>query len=348
MHNFRRCIINTAIFLVLVLVLCLFVPVFYFEGGIAANAGKNFDVKERQSYAGSVDTIFSGASHGLCGFRPSVYDEAMDTSSYNLSGSLLTMQGRYTLIQQELSRNPVETVILEVSYNALSRTDTTHFEGDYYMIGRIDRLSDRLKWIGSSFSYDEYFDLYATALKDGRPYLIHRMKGLLVGAGEQEDWNPDRGFLPSDPKDLTLSQEAYRQEYHTVPMSTEINQENLEYLNRILALCQQKGARVILVTLPLSQLALNRYDNLETVRLQYAQLAQENGCLFWDFNLYKERTALLSDTDCFRDINHMSTKGAGAFTRLLADTLSAYDGGQDVSGWFYGSYDELPRVGADG
>lgn len=68
----------------------------------------------------------------------------------------------------------------------------------------------------------------------------------------------------------------------------------------------------------------------------------EQNVEFYDFNLLRERFALLSDEDCYStDPMHMSEKGARMFTEAFVRIIQAAADGQDVSSSFYQSYSEM-------
>jgi hypothetical protein len=68
-------------------------------------------------------------------------------------------------------------------------------------------------------------------------------------------------------------------------------------------------------------------------------LAERLGVLFLDFNLSRFR-ASMSDAD-FADVKHMNDTGAKRFTPYLANVLQKALAGEDVSPYFYASYDEM-------
>ena len=81
-------------------------------------------------------TFCSGASYAMRGFRPDILDQELGVNSYNLSCSRQTMQGRHELLNLELNRNPAKTVVLELSYDSMTRNrDEEGPEGDMYMLG---------------------------------------------------------------------------------------------------------------------------------------------------------------------------------------------------------------------
>ncbi len=105
------------------------------------------DNQERAELAGSIDTLFCGASQLECGLSPSVVDQALGTTSYNLSANLLMMYGRDYIIRYECERNPVKTVVVDISCDSLSRNiDEGVGLGDLSVMCRMGSMGERIAY----------------------------------------------------------------------------------------------------------------------------------------------------------------------------------------------------------
>ena len=129
--------------------------------------------------------------------------------------------------------------------------------------------------------------------------------------------------------------------YHTRSFEETVYEPNVEYLNKIIALCKEKNVQLILVTTPLSKVTVCRYDNLDTFKEWYENVANENGLQYYDFNLIRDKEEKLPDSSAFSDKFHLGNKGAGTFTKMFTDVLNKEAAGEDTSALFYGSYSEL-------
>ena len=72
-----------------------------------------------------------------------------------------------------------------------------------------------------------------------------------------------------------------------------------------------------------------------------ADLAEKYGVPLFDFNLLRSRYELFSDETSFSDDSHLSREGAEVFAAVMADILSRYRAGEDVSPLFNSSYQEV-------
>lgn len=335
MRSFKRAVKSTIAFLLVLAALsaAIIEPVYiarpnYFQ-----------DADVRRELSGSLDYIICGASHAIRALDPRILDECMGVNSYNLSGSLLSMQGRYFLLQKELARNPVKTVVLELSCNTMQRDAESSFEGDYYVLARCDTIFERYAYMFSAIPAKKYGLVYYYDLSAGIKYLAHQITG--------DHWTYDKygwkGFYPwqEEPTDLSRTTEELAQIYNTQTVGGEIQEENREYVDKIIALCKAQNVRLILITTPISKQRICEYSDLDVYRAYYAQLAEENGVPFYDFNLLKDRDNDFTDEASFSDDFHMSEDGAAAFSARFAQIMNLVDQGQDVSGLFYRSYGEM-------
>lgn len=297
------------------------------------------DAQNRKELAGEIDFLFCGSSHCLRAFSPEEIDPILGCNSYNLAGSLMTMKGRYTLLRKELSRNDVSTVVVELSYNALARDRKEEGpEGDIYMLARMDNAAESLLYAVSSFRPNEY----DRVLYDTMERSVNSLLCLLRGQ-QPTDVSAQKGWFPAGVNDCSTTVEKYNASFHKAQINESINEENLRYLEKILDLCKTNGVRIIFVVTPISDRYLGQYGNMDTVIGRYAEIARENGCEFYDFNLLKEKDLLLPCETAFYDDAHLSSEGAKAFSQRFAEIISAVDSGQSVDGLFYDSYDEADR-----
>lgn len=334
MRNFRKTIITILCFFVACTIIsfCMIAPYFitkpyYYQ-----------DSQERAELSGTINYIISGASHALGDLNPQIIDEILDVDSYNLSGSLMTMQGRYALLQKELSRNPVDTVVLELSYNSMSRTEG--FEGDYYVLGRWESIPEMCSFFFSAISPKDYGKAYYHALHDG----VESVAYFIMGETFCGDRGSLKGFLPGTTGDLdvSLSIEKQKEEYNTKTIDTEITEYNDYYLNKIIDICKEKDIEVILIATPLSNSMICRTKNLDEIRDNYQRLADKEKLSFIDFSLLKDRDDFLDDHVSYRiDECHLTDEAAEAFSRRYAEVMKELSQGKDITEEFYISYAEM-------
>lgn len=329
MHSFKRILKTVGIFLLMVCVLSVGFGVLYFQGECHLYQ----DAREREALSGSVELVACGASYMFFGFQPEVFDQGHEGVSYNLSGLRLTMEGRYELLRLELERNPIRTVLLEVSSDTLARTRATDgVEGDLQVLGRLTG-KERLRYFFQCFSVSEYPAVYYDAVYRG----IENAAALLKG--NYQKYNPYliRGYFANVQSGIYISP-YFKTYYHTEHLEETVQQEDIDGLKAIAALCREHGAELILVDMPKTEFYNCKYDNHQFFHDWFAAFAAEEGISFYDFNLYKWKWALVSDLDSFGDETHLIDYGARRFSEYLADFLTRRERGEELSQEFYADW----------
>lgn len=258
MNNFKSAIRTCIIFLIVLTILSAAIMSAFF-------AGENYyyqDSRERAELSGTLDFFVCGASHAMRGFRPDILDQELGVNSYNLSCSRQTMQGRYELLNLELNRNPAKTVVLELSYDSMTRNrDEEGPEGDMYMLGKLGGFMPRIKYFFSAIRPKEYGRMYYNYIDNG----VNCIKKIIHGTWTDKNTKLEKGYAAYKRDDDELNQDL-KKIYHTRSFEETVYEPNVEYLNKIIALCKEKNVQLILVTTPLSKVTVCRYDNLDTFR----------------------------------------------------------------------------------
>lgn len=329
MHNFKKIILHTVllIFFVIIILICSTLPYFWGESCYYQ------DYKVRTSLSGKLDTLIIGSSHALRSIKPTVLNEKLNTKAYNLSSPLMSMYGRYVMLEKEINRNPIKTVYLEISYNALTLDrKTLGLEGDLYVLGRFDNVFERINFFTNAFTPDEY----KKVLSD----VIVRSKNSFFTHNTIKQYETF-GYLPVPSNNQLLSDETKEEIKNTNSLDTKIKEESLNYFDKIIKLCKRNNIRVILVVTPVTEKMILEYNNLDDIFSQYIDLAKEYNCEYYDFNLDKNRVKLYSEETSFYDDTHMSDSGAEVFSNRLTEIIKKVDEKKDITNEFYNSYSEV-------
>lgn len=302
--------------------------------------GENFnyqDAKERDQLAGSIKVLVCGASYTMFGIQPEILKNRLGVNCYNVTGALMTMEGRYTLLKKELERNPVNTVVLEVSADTLIRDRAKEGpEGDLPILGRLSGTGERLEYLRRAFTISEYPMVYYDLVSKG---IESAWLGL---TGKYRKANPEmnRGYLAVQKQSLELPTN-YRSIYGLRRLPEEIVPENVQGLERLVALSQEHGARVILVVTPKSKYYNCLYANLDYFDQWYRSFAETHNVSYLNFNLQKDKCSWLPDKDCYYDETHLNDKGAELFSKMLASGIKDIIYNRNMKDKYYTSYSSL-------
>lgn len=337
MSEIKKALTTTAVFLLIIICASEGIFQFFFQSENRLYQ----DFRERDSLAGSIDYVTIGSSIAEYGFVPEILDETLGTSSYNLGYSWMTMQGRLEMLKIELPRNPVKTVVVEISDDTLTKTPTSDIpEGDLYMIGRVHSFPRRICYFLRNISPKYYGWMYYQVLKRG----IGCMR--MVADGEYRLWNrtSERGYTPY-PEGRgnlkPLSDQELAKKFASETHSEDIWSGNETALRQIIEYCRAQGVNVILVSLPLSRQKAAEVSNLQYFRDYLSQIADEYQVPCYDFTLLKTKDTLLPEETAYTDSIHLSNAGARAFSQYFAGLMQRAASGEDISGEFYENYDAM-------
>lgn len=335
MQTFKKILI---VFLVLVIII----------GGVSAliiepmnDEGNYFcDAKLRKSLAGTIDFVYVGDSDGMTGFHPEVFDGKTDRTSYNLSGSMMTMHSRYYLLKKEIARNPIQSVVIQISPEALWRKNTNYGDGDSVTLSRLDTVGERIGYLLRYVSVDDWLNIYSRQMISGFAYWKDRLSN---GKTVRIDYSA-RGWKKSLPVDVRLSPEEAVSIYNTKQFEADFYDVSVKELEDVISLCNDNSIQVIIVSQPFADAWIWEFDDWDGYGGWLNEFCEENNCTYIDFNLLKNRYEVFSDESSFTDTVHMSELGADAFTAVLADVLTDfYEDGHIDDTLFYASYEEMKQ-----
>ena len=292
------------------------------------------DAPIRQEMSGSIDFLVIGASQASRAFVPEVLDLELGVNSYNLAVPLMTMDSRSYMLEKELKRNPVSSTVIEISYNALIRKRSEEGpEGVLRTLGNLDSYGERIKYFFSYVLPKEYGQIFYQSLHYGflswenilnKKIPVYKVDGY------------SKGFRGLKNKDLTIDSEKFQQNFHRSAWDENYEKDNLEYLEKMISDCKEKGSRVIIVVTPISDKELSYRNNNSSFDEFMTLFANENQCEYYNFNLYKNKDILFPETTAFYDGDHLSDSGARTFSSEVCEVLLA----NNPQERFWESYEE--------
>lgn len=338
MRSFKQVLKSLAVvvaFCVTVAVLTEIICAPYFYG----TAFYYQDAKVRDSMAGSLDFIISGASQAQRALSPEVLDSELGCKAYNLSTPTLSMEGKYLFLKKELDRNPVKTVIIELCYDTLARDrDKVGPEGDHYALGRFTNPLERYAYFFKTARIGEYGEIYNELFNRAKTARERVKEGTGDRAIRQYD---DRGFVPLDtvPVEMPKKSEWFKEE-----IVTEFSKENIDFFNKTVQLCKERGIEVYVISTPLADGAIYSYDALDTIHNAYSDLCEKQDVPFYNFSLLHKKSELFPDWYAFCDRNHIGIEKAEDFTRIVANVIERVRAGEDVSSMFYSDFAQYVKA----
>ncbi|MBP9988934.1 MAG: hypothetical protein KBT46_05480, partial [Ruminococcus sp.] len=217
------------------------------------------DSKLRRSLAGTLDCIVLGASQGSCAFVPEVLDSNLGVNSYNLSSALIPIHARKYLLEKELNRSNIKTVIIELSYNTLARNSTAEFgNGDTRVIEKLDSAQERIKYMLKYIKFNDWINVYSHLFMNS----LNGIETFITDGGNNVDYKA-KGFDSRKVSVGSINPKEVIKTYNTEKISTDYYENNVKVLTDIIDTCKTKNIRVIIAVAPLSDVLLWKYKNMD-------------------------------------------------------------------------------------
>lgn len=96
---------------------------------------------------------------------------------------------------------------------------------------------------------------------------------------------------------------------------TELSEDSLQSLDKIVAACKEKGVQIIFYTAPIAE----EYDHIDALK----EYAEKNDCVYLDIFEYADEIGIRGDSD-FQDETHLNTSGAAKLARFLSEYIIAH------------------------
>lgn len=251
----------------------------------------------------SVDVLFFGSSLVYCDVVPAVIYEETGLTGYVMAGPEQTMSLSYYYIREALKTQSPSAVFLELTGAMYERYQDFTVANVSYMpllsenrIGAALHASEPEERFGLLFPLYDYHDQWRNLrwFFSGRP---------------DETLDPLAGYTLME--EASPQAERYARDYTTAP---DVLEENLGWLQKIAALCERRGVRLVLFQVPscayVPEPAMGRIRD-----------AAGNSAEIVDFNERFDTMDIDMETD-FYDFLHFNARGAVKFSRALAAYLA--------------------------
>lgn len=339
MKTFRKLLFSVLIFVLTILVVSasIIYPL------LSSEWEHCFDSKNRERLSGTINLLICGASQGMNHYNTHIIDEKLCTC-YNISGPAMTWSAKAMLLEEELLRNDVKYVIIDISHNSLMQEPSV--SGEYYALPRISQ-DKQLQYFFTRISFLQQFELYGKLMNEGSRYLASAILGesnLLGTTNKINNCNySDKGFRYAETTNIALIGEEIVQNYKIKKIDTHFPSYNMYYLNQMISSCKEHGAQPIIVESIASDRLNWEYDGMQNLHNYLFDYCKEKDCLFIDANLLIKRFSVFSDDSSFADDQHLSGEGATKYTEMFCNLLHLYENGTDISDMFYKTYDDMEK-----
>ncbi|MBD5464986.1 MAG: hypothetical protein HDR22_04075 [Lachnospiraceae bacterium] len=295
-----------------------------------------YAIRELKECQGKIDTLFLGTSTAYRGFSPDVFDECLETFSFNAATASQPVDGTLALLKDQAERNPIERVVIGVSQRSLAKEEA-YVERKEEVYDRLLSLKEKISYLAGGCTSEEWLDMIFYSTRVDKYLDAGQIKGNVaykLSDAYKENKAPmntyrGRGFLAGEEVYLGKSYEAITKRKST----WQADHANEKALIEIMEYCREREIELILVFIPVTGAQIDSYKDISVIHDYIQELADKYETVFWDFNYYVRLKEEFSN-DMFNDKKHLNGAGGMYFSQLFAEVYKKYHNGEAIDEYF--------------
>lgn len=308
---------------------------------------------------GQIDTLCLGSSYAHRSFDPAALDAALGSASFNFATPAQSLDCSCEAIALAIEEHGVQRVILGLGIETLPQkpwinTYITFKQAEMADMDPVGRLTELLSiplhgsFFGSAASLGSFF-----------PWAYNHVAlnpaAIMGNVHARQTLSLDEAAAANDPGMIAFGMGYCNYDTHLpydgiAPSQVSANRwdvsqaddGNLVALERILALCSEKGIELYVVVTPRPSFETLGYGDVYPRNMSaLQQIVEAGGGTYLDFNLIHADAYAPLDDD-FGDPEHFNPAGAERFSQALGALIARAEAGEDIQREFYryGSWDE--------
>lgn len=254
----------------------------------------------------SLDVVFVGSSHIMCGVYPMELWNDYGVASYNFASSAQVLPQSYYQVREALRTQTPKLMVIDCSgavYDSLlGSTDYVHVQFDNMRLSPVKfmAINDLVKNKKDRLEY--YFNIYKfhSRWKEIKPYDFAKISGTTKGAHINTAVVKDSTNIEIIPQNDT----------------TEMYDNVKKYLIKIIELCKENNIETLLLSIPSCSAEQNQRRYNEVYKI-----ADEYGLTYLNLMYYLDEMNFDFTTD-MNDLYHCNTSGAKKVTQFLGKYFS--------------------------
>lgn len=319
MRNFKKILLMAVILVCMESVMGFMLEPVTFQHSLE----RELNYMEKQGWV--PDMVFLGDSRMACGISPGAVEEALGEEFCVLNAATGSQQiwGSYYYLKDLLNQYELKCVVMGVDQWAFTRQEKS-VQKDLIVLDRIKNLRIKWEYVRDVFEPEEY------------PYLLksyaYRGEFSNIWANLKKKLNREYLFgtiQNASKKDLNRGHTSNgtgmgEDRVGIIELSPfndgELDPQALEYLDKVVDLCRERGVSLYLVSMPVTTptvYATETYDNFYDFFKKYAN---KNKISFWDMNLLRDRKEVIPDGMMF-DMEHIGSPQEVQVSRKIGELL---------------------------
>lgn len=254
----------------------------------------------------SIEVIAYGSSHTWRSIVPMDMYEEYGLGVYNYGCKWQAINTTYLFIEDSLRTQSPDVILIETYYANQVRSGT-NLSGEIYYTRAISGFSAKYEYLYECFGTDlsKYLSYYIPLLAFHENWVDIEADSFYINA-DDDDFAATMGYYyvdavsAQDPVDPSIFEED------------DLNDSSTEYLDKIVALCEEEGIEIVFFTVPYS----GEYNYSDAM----AEYAADNNCAYLNLFDSLDEIDFNWDTD-LGDSGHLSYEGAQKVSSYLGSYL---------------------------
>ncbi|MBQ6560456.1 MAG: hypothetical protein IJL85_06460 [Erysipelotrichaceae bacterium] len=290
-----------------------------------------------------IDLLMVGDSRLYSSFDARIFEEELGLDNVVVASTASQpICGSYYIMKDMIERMKPKKILLGLDCGEMMEEDKV--QGMMLVIDRLSRKNKLEMFRHCFYGTDLFYMLDLYRYRNNLDDLFDNIwarKAMVANNWVQEDDGDSyycyKGFIYRHGSVETGNMPMYS---HSTFSEDSILPTNVEYLNRCIQLCRDNNIELELLSAPTTVMRMYYVDHYDEAVKYYQRVADENGLVYHNLNYLMDRETILPD-EMMCDYNHTNGEGAKVVSRLYAEILKKEAAGEDVSGYFYPTYEDF-------
>lgn len=267
----------------------------------------------------TIDLVFLGSSYSYRSFDPEVFDNELNTNSFNMGSPLQKPVESYYVLKETVKYQKPSLVVFDMNWGVFNKDK--YFNTKLWNYDSMKFSANKLGYLLNVFDQEQYFNALFKSMRyhDDMDKLIKSLLGINVSIKSEKDVQTylknykGKGFIVNNDLVDVNSIEKKFENAKKNPKTYKWDKRQLKYLDKIVKLCEKENIELVLVTAPLAPTYLEKYNahwyDYDEIHEAANEIAENYGLKYFDYNLINKVENIVTDTD-FADTNHLNYDGA--------------------------------------
>ncbi len=300
--NFKlniKFIIKIIIFIICLIPTIIFIGIKY-SSASTENVINKFNQKRFEEFyslpKNSLDMVFLGSSHSYCTFDPKIFDNKLNTNSFQMGMPLQHPDSTYYTLKEVLNYQNPKVVVMEIYWDLLKNDFELNQVKTLFQVLKNENL--KKEYIKEHFPLDEKLKYKNNILKYQEDYFAYKgneYKNKIKNKFNLKDKENkkqqgieeyrSKGYVYCDYKMLKDEYDKTNQFKGLDGKTFNLSKKQKNFLLKIINLCKENNIKLIFVTAPIANVSIDYIKNYNLIYEKILNFTNENNIFYVDYNL---------------------------------------------------------------